>query len=65
MSRAVGPIAVLPRDGSGPLLPGAHEFSADTQRLVDEEVRRIVDESEQQVVALLGENRGRLAVLIE
>src|SRR5262245_26860725 len=60
MSSTVGPVAVLPRDGSGPLLPGAHEFSPDTQRLVDQEVRRIVDESEEQVVALLGENRGKL-----
>jgi cell division protease FtsH len=60
MSPEVGPVAVLPRDGTGPLLPGAHEFSADTQRLVDQEVRRIVEESEEQVVALLRENRGRL-----
>jgi len=65
MSAEVGPVAVLPRDGSGPLLPGSHEFSADTQRLVDQEVRRIVDESEQQVVALLRENRGRLDSLAE
>ena len=65
MSAEVGPVAVLPRDGTGPLLPGAHEFSADTQRLVDQEVRRIVDESEQQVVALLRENRGKLDSLAE
>src|SRR5262249_37282393 len=50
MSATVGPLAVLPRDGAGPLLPGAQEFSADTQRLIDAEVRRIVDESERQVV---------------
>jgi cell division protease FtsH len=60
MSRAVGPIAVLPRDGSGPLLPGAAEASPETLRLVDAEVRRIVDESHDAVVALLQENRGRL-----
>ena len=45
MSPAIGPVAVVPRDGAGPLLPGAAEVSADTQRLVDEEVRRIVEES--------------------
>ena len=60
MSEAVGPIAVLPRDGQGPLLPGAAEASPDTLKLVDAEVRRIVDESHEAVVALLQENRDRL-----
>ena len=50
MSDAIGPVAVLPRDGAGPLLPGAAEVSADTQRLVDEEVRRIVEEPHEQVL---------------
>ena len=53
MSSAIGPVAVLPRDGAGPLLPGVAEVSPDTQRLVDDEVRRIIDESHQQVVDLL------------
>ena len=60
MSPAIGPIAVIPRDGSGPLLPGASEVSSSTQQRVDDEVRRIVDESHQQVVALLNQNRGKL-----
>jgi cell division protease FtsH len=60
MSAAVGPIAVLPRDGQGPLLPGVAEASPETLKLVDEEVRRIVDESHKQVVELLTENRARL-----
>jgi cell division protease FtsH len=60
MSDAVGPIAVIPRDGSGPLLPGASEVSPDTQKLIDDEVRRIVDESEREVVALLREHRAQL-----
>jgi cell division protease FtsH len=60
MSEAVGPVAVLPRDSNGPLLPGAAEASPETLRLVDAEVRRIVDESHDAVVALLVENRGRL-----
>jgi cell division protease FtsH len=60
MSPAIGPVAVIPRDGTGPFLPGAAEVSSDTQRVVDEEVRRIVDESHQQVVALLQENRSKL-----
>jgi cell division protease FtsH len=60
MSPAIGPVAVIPRDGLGPLLPGAAEASSDTQRMVDLEVRRIVDESHQQVVALLEQSRSKL-----
>jgi cell division protease FtsH len=63
MSSAVGPIAVLPRDGVNSFLPGAAEVSPDTQRLVDDEVRRIVDESQKQVVALLEQNRDKLDAL--
>jgi hypothetical protein len=50
MSEAVGPIAVIPRDGSGPLLPGAAEVSPETQRLIDEEVRRLVEQAHREVV---------------
>src|SRR4051794_12493518 len=64
MSDAVGPIAVIPRDGQGPLLPGASEVSAETQRIIDEEVRRIVDQSENEVRSLLSENRPRLDALV-
>jgi cell division protease FtsH len=60
MSPAVGPIAVLPRDGAGPFLPGAAEVSPSTQQLVDDEVRRVVEESHQEVVALLLQNRSKL-----
>jgi cell division protease FtsH len=60
MSEAVGPIAVIPREGSGPLLPGASEVSPDTQKLVDDEVRRIVDEAQREVVALLRDHRAQL-----
>src|SRR5213078_2320552 len=57
MSAAIGPVAVIPRDGAGPLLPGAAEVSPDTQELVDAEVRRIVADSYKEVVALLKKNR--------
>jgi cell division protease FtsH len=60
MSSAIGPVAVIPRDGVGPFLPGAAEVSPDTQKLIDGEVRRIVDESHQEVVALLKQNRSKL-----
>jgi cell division protease FtsH len=65
MSSAIGPVAVLPRDDRGPLLPGADETSEQTQQLVDEEVRRIVDESYDEVLALLRENRDKLDSLAE
>ena len=65
MSDAIGPIAVVPRDGSGPLLPGVSEVSTETQSLVDDEVRRIVSEAHDRVVALLRENRNRLDSLAQ
>jgi len=60
MSDAIGPIAVLPRDGAGPFLPGVAEVSPETQKLVDEEVRRVVEEAHREVIALLKENRDKL-----
>jgi cell division protease FtsH len=65
MSETIGPIAVIPRDGSGPLLPGVAEVSPATQKLVDDEVRRVVDEAHREVVALLQENRDKLDSLAE
>jgi cell division protease FtsH len=65
MSDAIGPIAVIPRDGIGPLLPGVAEVSPETQRLVDEEVRRIVEECHQEVVKVLTQNRGKLDSLAQ
>jgi cell division protease FtsH len=64
MSPTIGPVAVLPRDGSGPLLPGAAEVSPETQRLVDQEVRRIVESAYKEVVALLKKNRRKLDALV-
>jgi cell division protease FtsH len=60
MSSAIGPVAVIPRDGQGPFLPGAGEVSPHTQQLVDDEVRRIIEEANQEVVSLLQENRSKL-----
>src|SRR5262245_5448557 len=56
MSDAIGPVSVISRDGYGPLLPGTAEVSADTQRMIDEEVRRLVETAEEEVVALLEQN---------
>ena len=60
MSDKVGPISVLPSDGSGPFLPGVSETSPQTQWLVDQEVRRLVDECHEAVTTLLTEHRDQL-----
>jgi cell division protease FtsH len=65
MSEAVGPIAVLPSEAQGPLLPGASEVSEATQELIDKEVKRIVDEAYAEVAHLLTENRDKLDALTE
>jgi cell division protease FtsH len=63
MSDAIGAIAVTDGREDGLLLPGASPASAPTQQLVDEEVRRIVDGAEDQVVELLTRERERLEAL--
>jgi cell division protease FtsH len=63
MSEKVGPVAVLPSDGQGPLLPGVSETSEETQRLIDEEVRRMVEEAHAEVTQLLSEHRDQLESL--
>jgi cell division protease FtsH len=60
MSDAIGPLAVIPAEGQGPLLPGASEVSPSTQELIDQEVRRIVDAAYKEVVELLTEKRTQL-----
>jgi cell division protease FtsH len=63
MSDAVGPIAVTDGRQDGAFLPGAIPASDPTQELVDNEVRRIVDAAERDVVGLLTEERERLDAL--
>ena len=65
MSRAIGPIAVLPSDGMSALLPGVTETSESTQRLVDEEVRRIVESAYAEVLSVLRESRANLDGLVD
>jgi cell division protease FtsH len=64
MSPAIGPVAVLPADGSSPLLPGVSETSQQTQRLVDEEVRRIVETAHQETTEVLSGHRPNLDSLV-
>ncbi|HEY8738535.1 MAG TPA: ATP-dependent zinc metalloprotease FtsH [Candidatus Dormibacteraeota bacterium] len=61
MSPKLGPINLTqPGDGAA----GEH-FSEETARLLDEEVRRIVDECHREAVRLLTENRDRMDRLAE
>ena len=63
MSPTIGPIAVLPADGQIPFRPDGGDASPRTQELVDEEVRRIVDEAHEEVTSLLAKERARLDAL--
>ncbi len=65
MSEAIGPIAVVDGRQDGLLLPGALPASLPTQELVDEEVRRIVDAAEHDVIDLLERERPRLDALAQ
>jgi len=61
MSPKLGPLNLTqPGDGAT-----AEHFSEETARLLDEEVRRIVEECHQEAVRLLTENRDRLDRLAE
>jgi cell division protease FtsH len=63
MSEVIGPVAVTDGRQGGPLLPGVSEVSEHTQQLIDQEVRRIVEDAERETVALLHSERHRLEAL--
>src|SRR4029077_15302981 len=63
MSDKLGTVAVLPRDGRSPFLPGASEVSPQTQWLIDEEVRRLIDDAHAEVTQLLSDHRSQLESL--
>ena len=63
MSDVIGPIAVADGRSDGMLLPGQSPTSEATQRLVDEEVRRIVEEAEHDTILLIERERPRLEAL--
>jgi cell division protease FtsH len=65
MSAAIGPVAVLPADGLGPLLPGVSETSEQTQQLIDQEVRRIVDDAHGEATETLVQHRANLDSLVQ
>jgi cell division protease FtsH len=63
MSEAIGAVAVADGRQDGVLLPGIVPASPLTQQLVDEEVRRIVEGAEDDVIELLKRERERLDAL--
>ena len=64
MSRAIGPVAVLPSDGQSLLLPGVSETSEQTQQLIDSEVRRIVETAHEEAMETLAAHRANLDALV-
>jgi len=64
MSDKVGLVAVLQQDGASPFA-ATEGFSQRTRELMDDEVRRIVDEAHREVVALLRGESDRLDALAE
>jgi cell division protease FtsH len=63
MSPAIGFVAALPSEGRGMLLPGVDAVSETTQRIVDEEVKRLVDEAHLRVTEMLTTHRDKLDAL--
>ncbi len=63
MSEAIGFVRVLPADGRGSFLGNAGESSEATQRVLDEEVRKLIDGAHRDVTAALTEHRDRLETL--
>ena len=64
MSDAIGPLAVI-TENEQMALPGVTEVSPETAKLVDQEVKRLVDGALEEVRTLLRENRERLDALVE
>src|ERR1700729_3715424 len=64
MSEALGPITLLPNEDQ-PMLPGMNVTSEQTQRLVDEEVRKLVEQAHGEVTQLLTEHRAQLESLAQ
>ena len=62
MSDVIGPVTVITENGQLPL-PGASDISPVTQQLVDEEVRRLIENAHEQVTQLMSANRDKLDAL--
>jgi cell division protease FtsH len=65
MSEAIGFVRVLPVDGHGPFPGNSGESSEATQRVLDEQVRHLIDDARQDVTATLTQHRDRLETLAQ
>lgn len=65
MSDKLGPIALLPAEARSPFLPGVSETSERTQQRVDEEVERIIEAAQAEVIELLTQHRDKLDALAQ
>jgi len=62
MSDVIGPVTVITEEGQLPI-PGASDISPQTQQLVDEEVRHLIEQAHEQVTQLMSANRDKLDAL--
>jgi cell division protease FtsH len=65
MSDAIGFVRVLPAEGRGSFLGGSAESSEATQRVLDDQVRHLIDDAHRDVTNLLTEHRDRLETLAQ
>jgi cell division protease FtsH len=63
MSKAIGFVRILPADGRAPLLGSSVESSEATQRVLDEEVRQLIETAHRDVTTALTRHRDRLETL--
>jgi len=62
MSDVIGPVTVITEDAHL-LIPGASNISPQTQQLVDEEVRHLIDQAHEEVTQLMSTHRDQLEAL--
>ena len=62
MSDVIGPVTVITEDAHLPI-PGASDISPQTQQLVDEEVRHLIDQAHEEVTQLMSTHRDQLEAL--
>jgi cell division protease FtsH len=65
MSDAIGFVTVIPAEARGPFITGAGETSEATQRIIDEQVRRLIDTAHQDVTAIVDAHRDQLEALAQ
>ena len=61
-SDVIGPVTVITDDGQLPI-PGASDISPQTQQLVDEEVRHLIEQQHEHVTQLMSGHREQLDAL--